>query len=249
MLSGNGSLLLFRTQAVNAGGASSPATRLGRRRRHRRRQVDDRRGARRRPPTRRRRPTCRRRRRPAAPRTRRRAATATRPATRSNPIPGPARASRKSELDETPPDARRHAVHRRRCHPTPARPTGGAIVDIQGANFVGRPDDGAVERRFIGYTFVNSALLRVTAPPSAGGSTVRSPCASSSTGEASNEVQYHLRGRPDRAVDHVVQPDEHGDDRRRRAADDHRRRLQQPERPVRAQRRQRRPASTPTRSR
>ncbi len=91
VLSGNGNLLLFRTQAVNAGGASSPSaivaavTGDGKSTTGRGALADHRHAA-----AGRRAAAAAR---PAAPRIRRPAATATPPATRPNPIPGPARAS------------------------------------------------------------------------------------------------------------------------------------------------------------
>ena len=100
IISGNGNLLLFRTQAVNGGGAStprlvvaaaSPTTASRRPARSRRPRLP-----------RHRRPTCRRRRRPAAPRIRPPAATARRPGRRLSPIPVPVAANRSSSSTRRP---------------------------------------------------------------------------------------------------------------------------------------------------
>ena len=191
MLSGNGNLLLFRTQAVNAGGASSPQrgsavvaavsgdgkSTTG--------EVPS--------PTTDTPPPADV---PPPPPT----GSTEDPATSGDgnttgntvePDPGTGEGEPEMEVDETPPDERRHAVHRRRCRPTSGPTAGGAIVDIQGANFVGGQTtvlwNGSVDSPSPSST---ARSLRVTAPPSPTASTVRSASASSSTGEASNEVQY-----------------------------------------------------------
>ena len=202
VLSGNGNLLLFRTQAVNAGGAS-----VARRDRRRRRRAT---ASRRRARCRRRPPTRRRRRRAAAAAhrqhrgpvdERRRQHHRQHDRARSRHRRG--RAGGRARRDAA--RRRRHAVHRRPVARRPGPTAGGAIVDIQGANFVSGPDDGAVGRRRPSPSpFVSSVAAaghRADGVWRRGRRTVRVIV----NGEASNEVQYTYVDRPDRAVDHVVQ--------------------------------------------
>ena len=120
------------------------------------------------------------------------------------PDPGTGGGEPDIELDETPPDAD-GTPFIAALSPSAGPTTGGNVVDIQGANFV-NGQRRAVERRLIPYTFVNSgSLLRVIRADR--GSAGPVPVRVMSAGEASNEVQVHLHHRPHRAVDHVVRPE------------------------------------------
>ena len=155
----------------------------------------------------------------------------------TEPDPGTGEAEPVVEVEETPADG----------DGTPS--IAGALADVRdhgrrqrSSRSRARTSSQAARRRCDGtarrfaFTFVNSALVRVTAPPSPTGfdGPVSVRVVVNRRGQQRGPVQ--LRRRPDRAVDHVAEPGESVRPGHRRHAGHHRRLgLQRAQRPVRAQ--------------
>jgi Tol biopolymer transport system component len=106
----------------------------------------------------------------------------------TEPDPGTGEGEPVVELDETPPDAD-GTPFIAGLSPASGPTAGGATVEIQGANFVSGQTAVQWDGATIGSTFVSSSLLRVTAPN--GVFDHAAEIRVISAGEASNEVQYH----------------------------------------------------------
>ena len=187
VLSGNGSLLLFRTQAVNAGGASVPGritTAAG----------EDGKSTSGSVPS----PTTDTPPPPDIPPPPPSGSTEE-PSTSGDgnttgnttePDPGTGGGEPVVELDETPPDDN-GTPFIAGLSPASGPTAGGAVVDIQGANFAAGAGQTTVQwdGTGIAFTFVSSSLLRVTTPN--GVFDHPAEVRVISAGEASNEVQYN----------------------------------------------------------
>jgi len=185
VLSGNGNLLLFRTQAVNAGSGSSPRSIVAA-------VTGDGKSTTGEVPS----PTTDTPPPPDVPPPPPTGSTED-PATSGDgnttgntvePDPGTGEGEPDMELEETPPDADGTPLIAG-LSPDVGPTAGGAVVDIQGANFLpGAQTTVQWDGTAIAFTFVSSSLLRVTTPNGVFDHTAEVRVISA--GEASNEVQY-----------------------------------------------------------
>ncbi len=186
IISGNGNLLLFRTQAVNGGGASTPRLVVEG-------LTDDGKSTTGQVPS----PTT-----PApppadvppAPPTGSTEDPATSgdgstTGTTTEPDPGTGGGEPVVELDEAPEDGD-GTPFIAGLSPGAGPTTGGNVIDIQGANFVNGQTTVHWGLATPGVTFVNGSLVRVTAPAAPGGVDGLVTVRVIVNGEGSNEVEY-----------------------------------------------------------